>query len=312
MGIHLRGRGGLKKSDVGPVVDGHGAASDATNLNERGEMTMKKMISMAAAVFTLVGAFSGMAFATPSTQIWIPSTDIQAYKTVHLNIDGYFRASGVGKATGDPTKRDPNMYDVGPTIGILPFEKIQMEVGFDYLTMATEPNDNRPFSGNFKLGTPEDSLFTYSPALAFGMYNIGKVAPGTTGGIANAALTASGQNILYFLAAKTLPVMGPLPSLGRVSAGYYNGAKSALIGPEGNSSNDGLLLSWDRTMTELTDKLWLGVDFMSGHNVDSSVNFGASWAFSKNVSVILGYDIWLEKAVAGNNTVTVQVDINWP
>ena len=42
---------------------------------------MKKMIKMAAAVITLVGAFSGMAFATPSAQIWIPSTDIQDFKT---------------------------------------------------------------------------------------------------------------------------------------------------------------------------------------------------------------------------------------
>ena len=279
---------------------------------------MKKMIKMAVTVFTLVGAFSGMAFATPSTQIWIPSTDIQPYKTFHLNIDGYFRASGVAKSPPSASAtRDANVYDVGPTIGVLPFEKLQMEVGFDYLTTANDPNDNRPFSGNFKIGTPEDSLFTYSPAMAFGMYNIGK-NPGN----GNAPLVASGQNILYFLAAKTLPVMGPVPSLGRVSAGYHNGARGALVAPltavqsangfAPSSSNDGLLLSWDRTITELSDKLWVGVDYMSGHNVNSSINFGASWAFSKNVSVIVGFDYWMEHAVAGNNTMTVQVDLNWP
>jgi hypothetical protein len=281
---------------------------------------MKKMIKMAAAVFTLVGAFSGMAFATPSTQIWIPSTDIQPFKTVHLNVDAYFRASGVAKSPPSGTAtRDANVYDIGPTVGILPFEKIQAEIGFDYLTNANDPNDNRPFSGNFKIGTPEDSIFTYSPALAFGMYNIG-VNPGN----GNAPLVTSGQNILYFLAAKTLPVMGPVPSLGRVSAGYYYGAQGALVAPLNNaqiaagittpfkSSNDGLLLSWDRTMTEISDKLWVGVDFMSGHNVNSSINFGASWAFAKNVSVLVGYDVWKEKALAGNNTITVQVDINWP
>ena len=279
---------------------------------------MRKMIKMTAAVVTLVGAFSGMAFATPSTQIWIPSTDIQPYKTFHLNIDGYFRASGVPKSPPSATAtRDANVYDVGPTIGVLPFEKLQMEVGFDYLTTANDPNDNRAFSGNFKIGTPEDSLFTYSPAMAFGMYNIGK-NPGN----GNAPLVASGQNILYFLAAKTLPVMGPVPSLGRISAGYYNGARGALVAPltavqsanglTQSSSHDGMLLSWDRTITELSDKLWVGVDYMSGHNVNSSINFGASWAFSKNVSVIVGYDYWMEHAVAGNNTMTVQVDLNWP
>ena len=279
---------------------------------------MKKMIKMAAAVLTLVGAFSGMAFATPSTQIWIPSTDIQPFGVAHLNVDAYFRASGVVKsAPSASATRDANVYDIGPTIGVLPFEKIQMEVGFDYLTNANDPNDNRPFSGNFKIGTPEESLFKYSPALAFGMYNIGK-NPGN----GNAPLVASGQNILYFLAAKTIPAMGPVPSLGRVSAGYYNGARGALVAPLNavqsanglapSSSNDGLLLSWDRTISEISDKLWVGVDYMSGHNVNSSINFGASWAFSKNVSVIVGFDYWMEHAVAGNNTLTVQVDLNWP
>jgi len=28
--------------------------------------------------------------------------------------------------------------------------------------------------------------------------------------------------------------------------------------------------------------------------------------------VIFGYDIWKEKALAGNNTFTTQVDINFP
>jgi len=310
------------------------AAVGLQNINNAGFINptkrsrqMKKLIKMAAAALTLIGAFSGMAYATPSTQIWIPSTDIQPFGVFHLNIDSYFRASGtpmappVGQYGVGVATRDANFYDVGPTIGILPFEKIQMEVGFDYLTNANDPNDNRPFSGNFKLGTPEDSLFTYSPALAFGMYNIGK-NPGN----GNAPGVTSGQNILYFLAARTLPAMGPVPSLGRVSAGYYYGAKSALVAPMNAyqaavvasgfgappSSNDGLLLSWDRTMTELTDKLWVGVDYFSGHNVNSSINFGASWAFSKNVSVIFGFDYWMEHAVAGNNTFTVQVDLNWP
>jgi hypothetical protein len=283
-------------------------------------MEMKKSMKIVSLAVTLVLSAAGTALATPSTQIWIPSTDIQPFGVFHLNIDGYFRASGVAKSPPSPTAtRDANMYDIGPTIGVLPFEKIQMEVGFDYLTTANDPNDNRPFSGNFKIGTPEDSLFTYSPALAAGMYNIG-VNPGN----GNAPLVTSGQNILYFLAAKTLPAMGPVPSLGRVSAGYYNGAKSSLVAPLNavqlayglttpvSSSNDGLLLSWDRTITEISDKLWVGVDYMSGHNVNSSINFGASWAFSKNVSVIVGFDYWKEKAVAGNNTITVQVDLNWP
>ena len=51
---------------------------------------------------------------------------------------------------------------------------------------------------------------------------------------------------------------------------------------------------------------------MGGNNVDGAVSFGASWNFAKNVAVIFGYDIWHEKALAGNNTFTVQLDINYP
>ena len=46
---------------------------------------------------TLTIAAATVAMATPSTQIWIPSTDVQGYGTFHLGIDNYFRASGVGK-----------------------------------------------------------------------------------------------------------------------------------------------------------------------------------------------------------------------
>jgi hypothetical protein len=162
-------------------------------------------------------------------------------------------------------------------------------------------------SGHFKFGTPEDSVFKGSPALAAGMYNIGPQVSKS-----NAPGVTSGQNIAYFLAAKTLPAFGAVPSLGRISAGYYNGSRRALANISGNADNDGLLLSWDRTMSEISDKLWLGVDYMSGHNVDSSTNFGASWKFAKNVSVLFGYDIWKEKGLAGNNTFTTQLDIDFP
>jgi hypothetical protein len=275
-------------------------------------MKMMKIAGMAMALFV---ATTGVALATPSTQIWIPSTDIQAYKTFHLGIDNYFRASGVAKAPPTAAStRDANIMDIGLTAGVLPFEKLQMEVGFDYLTIANDPNDNHPLSGNFKIGTPEDSLFKYSPAIAVGMYNIGATnydGP-SAGSLGRAVGITSGQNVAYALVAKTLPEIGKIPSLGRLSAGYYHGSQRALSDPKGNSANDGVLLSWDRTMSEISDKLWMAVDYMGGNNVDGSVNFGVSWAFSKNVSVIFGYDVYKEKALAGNNTFTTQLDINFP
>ncbi|HEX8961153.1 MAG TPA: hypothetical protein VF775_06245 [Geobacteraceae bacterium] len=275
---------------------------------------MNKTIRNLSLAMTLVAASAGAALATPSTQIWIPSTDIQAYKTFHLGIDNYIRLSGVGKATGNPNVRDSNVYDIGPEVGVLPplpglGDKLQMEAGFDFLSNSTEPNDNHPFSGNFKIGIPaEDALFKYSPAIVVGMYNAGP----TNYGKSTAPFVTSGQNIAYVLTAKTLPAIGPVPSLGRLSAGYYHGSARALVDPSGHSANDGVLLSWDRTMSEISDKLWMAVDYQGGNNVDGALNMGFSWSFAKNVSVIFAYDIYKEKALAGNNTFTTQLDINFP
>lgn len=274
---------------------------------------MKKITKVLGLAMTLTVAASTAALATPSTQIWIPSTDVQPYKTLHLGIDNYFRASGNSKSAPTPTAtRDANVMDIGLTAGVLPFEKLQMEVGVDYLVNANEPNDNHPLMGNVKLGTPEDSLCKFSPALAVGMYNIG---PSQAKG--NAPLVTSGQNIVYGLLAKTVPAIGPVPSIGRLSAGYYRGSQRALVSVADDTGtthkeNDGVLLSWDRTMTEISDKLWMAVDYQGGHNVMGALNIGASWAFAKNVSLIVAYDIYTRRALAGNNTFTTQLDINFP
>jgi hypothetical protein len=266
---------------------------------------MNKVSKVLIQAMALSIATAGVAMATPSTQIWIPSTDVQAYGTFRLGIDNYFRASGVGKSTGDPTKRDPNIMDIGPVAGISPFAKVQAEIGFDYLVNASEPNDNHPWSGHFKIGTPEDSVCKFSPAFAVGMYNVGP-----SQSTSNAPFVTSGQNIVYGLVARTLPV------LGRLSAGYYRGSERALVDnsdlTKAKAANDGALLSWDRTMSEISDKLWMAVDYQSGNNVDGAVNFGVSWKFAKNVSVIFGYDVWTKQSLAGNNTFTTQLDIDFP
>jgi len=89
-------------------------------------------------------------------------------------------------------------------------------------------------------------------------------------------------NIVYGEIAKTIPI------LGRLSVGYYTGNDKVLVDENLKKANNGVLLSWDRTMTEISDKLWLAVDYQGGKNYLGALSFGASWAFSKNVSVILG------------------------
>jgi hypothetical protein len=260
---------------------------------------MKRISKILITAMALTVAATGVAMATPSTQIWIPSTDVQAYKTFHLGIDNYVRTTR--------TSAIGNAYDIGPVYGFLPFEKLQGEVGFDYYANNNTANDNHPWSGNIKLATPEDSLFKFSPAIAVGGYNLG---PTQNSGLAPNIL--SGQNIIYGLVAKTLPAFGGVPSLGRFSAGYYNGEKKALVDSNGKAANDGVLLSWDRTMSEISDKLWFAVDYQGGNNADNALNVGFSWNFAKNVSVIFAYDIYKKPDLAGKNTFTTQLDINFP
>ena len=269
-------------------------------------------LSVSFVAMILVTAVAGTVLAAPTSQTWIPSTDVQAYKTARLEIDNYFRASG-DKNSDVAASRDPNSMDIGIAVGVLPFKSVQMEVGFDYLVNANDPNDQHPWSGNIKLATPEDALFTFAPALAIGLYNgrpakdiATRDAPGVT----------SGQNIVYGLVAKTVPEWGWIPSLGRLSAGYYRGAQRALVDDPDPSrakpANDGVLLSWDRVMREFTDKLWVGMDYQGGDNVDGALNFGASWSFTKKVVLLIGYDKYKRKSLAGSNTFTTQVSLAFP
>ncbi|MFA6286137.1 MAG: hypothetical protein WC661_02035 [Opitutaceae bacterium] len=248
-------------------------------------MKTTRAVSLATVVFV---AFARLANATPSTQIWSPSTDVQPYKVWHLGLDNYVRTQKEGAITN-------NVYDAGLTVGVLPFEKIQLETGIDYMETGTNSRaDNSPMYFNAKLGTPENSIGKGSPAFAIGGYNFG-----TNNGVTT-------QNITYALAAKTLPVIG------RLSAGYYLGSRRVLTDENGRPANDGVILTWDRTMSEISDKLWFAVDYAGGESANGALNFGFAWAFTKTTSVIFGYDIYNNTKTGGGDTFTVQLDINFP
>ena len=249
----------------------------------------------AIAALALCVLTASIAAATPSTQVWIPSTDVQAYKTVHLNFDTYLRAN-----TNDDGSRTAPVVVIGPTVGLLPYGKIQAELGFDVINAGGDA-DKHPLYFHGKVGTPEDSLFKFSPAVAVGGYNFG-----TKSGDARNGELATNQDLVYGLVARTFP------GIGRLSAGYFTGNRKVLLDENGNSDEKGVLLSWDRTMTEISDKLWVAVDYQGSKSCMGALSFGASWAFAKNVSVLLGYDIYNKKATGGENTVTLQLDINFP
>jgi hypothetical protein len=231
--------------------------------------------------------------ATPSTIIWIPSVDFQGFNSWHLGIDNYIRAQK------DNGVRGAGMYDLGVTVGVLPFKKFQAEVGIDYLSMGDAIYDDHPIYFNAKVGMPEGTMFKGAPAIAIGAYNFGLKT------------NLTNYNILYGVIGKTLPVIG------RLSVGYFNGNDKLLIDGTGAKSNSGILASWDRSMKEISDKLWFAVDYQGGNNYLSSLNFGFSWAFTDKISVIVGYDIYNDSRTYYNstdrnkNTFTTQLDINF-
>lgn len=250
----------------------------------------RRLISGVSLVLALIAWIAPVssARATPSTQIWIPSTDVQPFETFHLNIDSYPRLQNEPNGT----RRAP-LFDLGPEVGILPFETIHAEVGFDLMYQGDGTLDKYPLYFNAKLASTEDSICKGFPAIAVGMYNIG-IKPGVTT-----------QDMGYGLVARTFPYIG------RLSAGYFIGNPNVLIDENGNAANHGVLASWDRTMTEISKKLWMAIDYQGSQSSLGAVNAGVSWAFADNVSVIFGYDHYFNHAVAGRDTFTVQVDINF-
>ncbi|KAF0135090.1 MAG: hypothetical protein FD145_228 [Candidatus Saganbacteria bacterium] len=133
--------------------------------------------------------------ATPSTQIWNPSTDIQANKSWHLGIDNYFTIDGpLNGGYAFPT-------DIGLTYGVI----LGFEIGVDVFLPQTSP-----LSFNAKYGITEaDNL----PAIAIGGFGFG-----TQVGVTD-------QNVLYVIAAKTF-------IFGRISTGYFKG-NPTLLGSDG-------------------------------------------------------------------------------
>lgn len=251
---------------------------------------MKRLVSVvsAATLTCMVGAAA--VYATPSTHIWAPSADIQPYKVVHLTHDVYAPVSNKNAAAG--TRIAP-VINLGLEVGVLPFEKINMEAGFDIIQTGTLA-DASPVYYNLKIGTPENSLGKGLPALAVGSYLIGTKKDVTD------------YNVMYGKAAKSVG------NIGKFSVGFYTGNDKLLLDDKGKKANDGILLCWEKTVTEVSDKLWVAVDYMGGDNFLGTLNVGVAWSFTPNVSVIVGYDMLNNQDLPGfADTFTTQLDINF-
>jgi hypothetical protein len=207
--------------------------------------------------------------------------DFQPYGVFHLGIDNYafdFKNNKPGSGTAFPT-------DLGLTIGVLPFSSIQAEIGIDYFTPQLSP-----FLVSAKASIPEGKLADWSPAIAVGGFNFGFQK------------NVTDANILYGIAGKTFP------EIGRIEAGYFSGNKKLLVDlASGSADNSGVLLSWDRQITEISENLWLAVDYQGTKSSFGAFSYGFAWSFSKNVSVIFARDVFNADLPS---TFTMQLDIN--
>jgi hypothetical protein len=238
------------------------------------------------AALTIVSALFTSGFSTPSTEFWTAGTaDIQPFGIVHVGVDNYFTifrkaADGAG---GFPT-------DLGITVGVLPFSKVQLEIGVDLM----EPTDF-PLLFNAKLGTPEGSFGSWSPSLAVGIFNVGTEKDVTT------------MNVMDVAIGKTIPVIG------RLFIGGYLGDKTVI----GGETNKGITLAWDRYFIPAkgasgTDynKLMLCADWASGKNYYGAGGAGIAYFFNENVSILTGPAIFNDESLNGKWKWSIQFDAN--
>lgn len=230
------------------------------------------------------------AYATPSTTYWTPcTTDVQPFGVWHVTYDSY---STVGRK-GDRKSDFPT--DVGLTVGILPYEKLNMEIGFDLV----EPTED-PLFFNAKLGTPEGSLFENSPAFNIGIFNAGTKNNSTD------------FHIVDFLVGKTLP-----SNLGRLFGGFYTGATDTLKDTSTNGDNSGFMIGYDKGFRPVKDdkgefnRFVFAADYASGKNAIGGGGSGLYVYFTRDISLLMG-PVWFnDKDLNGDMKWTIQLDINF-
>ena len=254
------------------------------------------MKRFAAIVFLVALAAS----ATPSTTFWAPSnTAIQPFLVPHITYDTYFWNKPARGATGSP------IYPVttGLTMGVLPWEDLQLEVGFDMLLPASDP-----LLFNAKLGVPEDKLFSWQPSLAFGFFGAGtKKSTDTTLG--------TDFNILYAQAQHSIPQVGGYFSVG----GYYALQEKLFHGSDGTTQRSGFMggvVSPDVNVNlPWLLKINFAADVQTGKNVFGAAGGGIGLYFTDKIDLLTGPVYFFDAGSQPGGRQwfwTVQLDVDLP
>jgi hypothetical protein len=227
------------------------------------------MVRQFAVTLACLAVGGATAFATPSTTYWAPSiATCQARNVPHITYDTYY-----GKGTAPPNSGAPTYpIDTGLTMGVLPWDKLQAEVGYDVLLPSCDPVY---FFLNGKVCTPESSLFKGSPAIGGGIYNAGFKKDVTT------------YNVLYVTAQKSLPV-------GRyVAGGVYHGTNDILFtNSDCDIAKTRAMVGWLSPDIKVglkgLEKINLTADVQTGKNVLGAGGVGVYVYFNSSISLLIG------------------------
>lgn len=249
---------------------------------------MKRVLEFVAVAALLVSARS--ALATPSTVYWTPATSYtQPFLVPHLTYDSYVAEEG------------GLLNDYGLTIGVIPNDKIQGEVGFDVFLPGAYLSNT--FQLNGKVSLVEGAYAPWQPGVSVGLMGVGFKKD------------VSDLNLLHVDASKGT-------KFGTFGAGVYYGAGSDLLwtGSDGDVHRTGVMFSYvspdfviDRPGL---NKIDFTADIATGKNAFGAAGAGAVVYFTPAVAVITG-PVWFldrdgAKGAYGTDFMwTFQLDIDF-
>ncbi|HSB20876.1 MAG TPA: hypothetical protein VLD85_12765 [Anaeromyxobacteraceae bacterium] len=244
---------------------------------------MKKALKAVALGVLLAGAQA--ARATPSTVWWTPATTyVQPYLVPHLTYDTYF-----GELGAYP-------IDTGIEIGILPFEKVQGEIGFDLNYPGYTKNG---FLLNAKLGVPEGAFGEWSPGISAGIYGLGFKKD------------VNDYNVFHAEIGKTLGAYGV------AAIGGYIGNDKLLVDENGAKEASGFMASYVSPDVAINKpgltKINFFADLQTGKSALGGWGLGIGLYFTPAIDILTGPVFFLnEKVQPGGSKVlwSVQLDVD--
>ena len=240
---------------------------------------MKKLLKAVAAAALLASASA--ALATSSTTFWTPATTyVQPYLVPHVTYDSYVAEKG------------GLQNDYGLTVGVLPFEKLQGEIGVDsFLPGFAKKN----LYLNGKLAIPEGAFSQLQPGLSFGVFGAGFEKD------------VSDYNVLHAELGKTFPIVGNV-----VLGGYYGLNDKLLVSSDGKKQQGGLMAAWTSPDIVVNlpglNKIIFLADVQTGKNAFGAWGGGIGIYFTPAIDILTGPVFFNDKDLAKN---TFGTDFMW-